>query len=104
MHLDPVVVQASISIPLALGFALYSVSRRDRSRLHTLAAALVFFLALWIAALLLRRISDSSVVAGLSLHLEHLTSLVIAPLFVVTMGYFARHPAFAQGRAATLGF
>jgi signal transduction histidine kinase len=104
MHLDPVVVQASISIPLALGFSLYSVSRRDRSRLHALAAALVFFLALWITSLLLRRVSDASWILGLCLHLEHLSSLVIAPLFVVTMGYFARHPAFDQGRAATLAF
>jgi len=104
MDLDPVVVQASISIPLALGFALYSVSRRDRSRLHALAAALVSSLALWIASLLLRRISDSSAIAELCLQLELLSSLVIAPLFVVTMGYFARHAAFDQGRAAALGF
>jgi signal transduction histidine kinase len=104
MHLDPVVVQASITIPLALGFTLYSISRRDRSPLHPLAAGLVFCLALWIASLLLRRISDSSAMAELCLHLELLTSYVIAPLFVVTMGYFARHPAFEQGRAATLGF
>jgi PAS domain S-box-containing protein len=104
MHLDPVVVQASISIPLALCFALYSVSRRDRTPLHALAAGLVFFLGLWITSLLLRRISASEAIADLSLRLEHLTSLVIAPLFVVTMGYFARHPAFDQGRAATLAF
>jgi signal transduction histidine kinase len=104
MHLDPIVVQASISIPLALGFSLYSAARRDRSPLHALAGGLVFALALWMATLLVRRISGSDGIATLCMRLEHLTSLVIAPLFVVTMGYFARHPAFDQARAATLAF
>jgi hypothetical protein len=104
MHPDPVVVQASISIPLALCFVLYSVSRRDRTPLHSLAAGLVFFLGLWITALVLRRIDGSGAIGDLSLRLEQLSSVVIAPVFVVTMGYFARHPAFVQGRAATLGF
>jgi PAS domain S-box-containing protein len=104
MHLDPIVVQASISIPLALGFALYSVSRRDRTPLHALAAGLVFFLGLWVSSLLLRRVSASETITDLSLRLEHLSSLAMAPLFVVTMGYFARHPAFVEGRAATLSF
>jgi signal transduction histidine kinase len=102
MHLDPVVVQASIAIPLALGFALYSASRRDRTPLHALAAGLVILLAVWIATLVLRRITHSDAVLGLCLQLELLTSLLMSPLFVVTMGYFARHPAFDQGRSATL--
>jgi PAS domain S-box-containing protein len=104
MHLDPVVVQASISIPIALGFALYSLSRRDRSPLHALAAGMVVCLAVWIAALVLRAFSDSGALDAFSHRVELLTTLVIAPLFVVTMGYFARHPAFDQSRAATLGF
>src|SRR5688572_32161937 len=104
MHLGPIVLQAAIAIPLALGFALYSLSRRDRTRLHALAASLVLSLALWIAALVLRTASGSDAISALALRLELLISLVIAPLFVVTMGYFARHPAFDQGRAATLGF
>lgn len=87
MHLDPLVVQASISIPLALGFALYSASRRDRSPLHALAAGLVFCLVLWITTLLraasATRAPSRSCASGSSL----LTSLVIAPLFVVMMGY-----------------
>jgi signal transduction histidine kinase len=103
MQLDPIVVQASIAIPLALGFALYSFSRRDRTLLHSLAGALVLSLAAWTISLLLRRVGVTDWVASLCLQLELLSSLVMPPLFVVTMGHFARHPAFDQGRAATLG-
>jgi PAS domain S-box-containing protein len=103
MQVDPIAVQASIAIPLALGFALYSLSRRDRTLLHALAAALVLALALWTLCLLLRSIGASDWIAALCLRLELASSLVMPPLFVVTMGHFARHPAFDQGRAATLG-
>jgi len=102
MPLDPIVVQAAITIPLALGFAIYSVTRRDRTRLHVLAAGLVCLLALWIMALIVRPVADSHAVAWLSFQLEHLCTLLMSPIFVVMMGYFARHPAFDQGRAATL--
>jgi signal transduction histidine kinase len=102
MDLGPVVVQASITIPLAFGFALYSLTRRDRTRLHALAAGLASFLALWISAVVLRRVVHSEALAVVCFHLEQLSTLVMSPLFVVMMGYFARHPAFDQGRAATL--
>src|SRR5262245_37832128 len=100
---DPIVVQASITIPLALGFAAYSVTRRDRTRLHTLAAGLVGLLALWITSLTLRRIGDAEAVGLLCFQLEHVSTLLMSPLFLVMMGYFARHPAFEQGRAVNLG-
>src|SRR5262245_12291862 len=102
MSLDPIVVQASITIPVALGFAVYSVTRRDRTRLHVLAAGLVCLLALWITGLTLRRIDPTGAVAVLCFQLEQISTLLMSPLFLVMMGYFARHPAFEQGRAATL--
>ncbi len=101
MLFDPIVVQASITIPVSLGFAVYSVTRRDRTRLHVLAAGLVCLLALWITALTLRRIAHSDAIALLCFQLEQLSTLLMSPLFLVMMGYFARHPAFEQGRAAT---
>jgi signal transduction histidine kinase len=103
MQLDPIVVQTSIAIPLAIGFALYSLARRDRSLLHSLSGALVIALVVWTMSLLLRRIGASPALAAFYLQIELLSSLVMSPLFVVTMGHFARHPAFDQGRAATLG-
>jgi signal transduction histidine kinase len=102
MHVDPVVVQAAITIPLALAFALYSLVRRDRTTLHALAGALVVALAVWIGCLALRSLGGSEGTTWLSLQLEYLSTLVMSPLFLVMMGYFARHPAFTQGRAATL--
>ena len=102
MPLDPIVVQASITIPIALGFAVYSLTRRDRTRLHVLAAGLVGLLALWITSLALRRVAHSDAILALCFQLEQLSSVLMSPLFLVMMGYFARHPAFEQGRAATL--
>jgi signal transduction histidine kinase len=99
---DPIVVQASVTIPLALGFAAYSVTRRDRTRLHVLAAGLVSLLAVWVTALTLREIGDTHAIAPLCFQLEHQSTLLMSPLFLVMMGYFARHPAFEQSRAATL--
>jgi PAS domain S-box-containing protein len=103
VELDPIVVQASFAIPLQLAFVVYTLARRDRTSLHTLAAALVVSLACWMTSLLMRRISSAPTIDEVGLFLEYLTTSIMAPLFVVTMGRFARHPAFEQARAATIG-
>ncbi|HXI02055.1 MAG TPA: histidine kinase N-terminal 7TM domain-containing protein, partial [Candidatus Saccharimonadales bacterium] len=104
MTIDPIVVQGAISVPLAFALALYALARQDRSRLHLFSAGVILSLGLWIVALMLRRISSSPVVGQISLHLEHVTTTVMAPLFLVMMGHFARHPSFERSHAATLAF
>jgi PAS domain S-box-containing protein len=103
VEIDPIVVQASFAVPLSLGFSVYNLARRDRTSLHKLAAVLIGSLACWMVSLLLRRISDTPAVDEASLFLEYLTGSANAPLFVVMMGRFARHPSFEQSRAATIG-
>jgi PAS domain S-box-containing protein len=103
VEVDPIVVQASFAVPLALGFSVYTLARRDRTQLHTLAAVLIASLACWMISLLMRRISDAPAVGEVSLFLEYLTGAANAPLFVVMMGRFARHPSFERARAATIG-
>jgi PAS domain S-box-containing protein len=103
VELDPIVVQAAFAVPLALGFSVYTWARRDRTQLHRLAAILVASLACWMIALLLRRVSDARAVGEVALFLEFLTGSANAPLFVVMMGRFARHPSFEHSRAATIG-
>jgi PAS domain S-box-containing protein len=103
VELDPIVVQASFVIPMDLAFVVYTLARRDRTQLHTLAAALVVSLACWMSALLMRRISSAPALGEVGLFFEFLLSSIMAPLFVVTMGRFARHPSFERARAATIG-
>jgi PAS domain S-box-containing protein len=103
VELDPIVVQASFAVPLALGFSVYTLARRHRTQLHTLAAVLVASLACWMISLMMRRVSDAPAVREVALVLEYLTGAANAPLFVVMMGRFARHPSFERARAATIG-
>ena len=103
MELDPIVVQAAFAVPLALGFSLYTLVRRNRTSLHTLAAVMVASLGCWMISLMMRRVSDAPAVREVALFLEFVTGAANAPLFVVIMGRFARHPSFEQARAATVG-
>ena len=103
VELDPIVVQASFAVPLALGFSVYTLARRHRTQLHTLGAVLVASLACWMISLMMRRVSDAPAVREVALVLEYLTGAANAPLFVVMMGRFARHPSFERARAATIG-
>jgi two-component system sensor histidine kinase HupT/HoxJ len=100
MRWDPIVVQSAISLPLALAFTVYSLTRKDRSRLHVGAACLVMCAGLWILSLSLRRLSSDPIVSAIALHLEMLTSTFAGPFFLVSMGFFTRHPAFTEGRGA----
>ena len=64
MELDPIVVQASFSVPLALAFALYTLVRRDHTQLHRLSAGIVASLACWMFALVLHRVSDAPAISS----------------------------------------
>jgi len=99
---DPILVQLAISIPITLGLVVYTLMRRDDSTLHSLLSALLASLAVWLIATALRIVGDSHTIQVLALHAELTSLMVMPPLFVVTMGYFARSPAFEQSRAASI--
>ena len=93
MDFDPILIQASISLLLALGFVIYTLARRDRTQLHLLAAALVTCVCVWMTSLLMRSLTDAPAARELALFLEHLSGCANAALFLMTMGRFTRHPS-----------
>jgi PAS domain S-box-containing protein len=102
VHLDPLVVQAAIAIPICLGLVLYTLIRWEWAALHGFLAALLTLVTLWLAGATMKVAADTEWVRLLGLYIESTTVLFMPPLLLTTMGYFARSPLFEQSNAPTI--
>lgn len=102
MNSNALIIQASVAIPIALGLSLYTLIRRDRSALHLLMSALLGMVAIWLGAMVVKLTAEPLWLKLAAFHIEFFTTVYMAPLFLVMMGYFARTPIFEQSRAATI--
>jgi PAS domain S-box-containing protein len=99
---DPILVQSAFAIPMTLGLVVYTLLRRDRSRLHLLLAALLGSVALWVASLAVGLAATAPALRSLALDVQFLSSALMPPLFVVTMGQLVRSPLFERSPAAAI--
>ena len=100
MASTPLLIQLAISIPILVGLVIYTLMRRDRTPLHTLVGLLLGSLALWLGSLAVRTHAASLAIKSVALDAEVMSIVLMAPLFVVAMGYFARSPTFERSPAA----
>jgi hypothetical protein len=103
MHSNAIIVQAAITIPIMLGLVVYTLIRWERTALHSLLAVLLTSVAVWLGGTSLKLGGGEEWVRLVGLHIEAVTVLFLAPLFLVTMGYFARSALFEQSLAPSIG-
>lgn len=103
MELHPFVVQSAFSVPLTFGLVLYTLLRKDRTRLHYVLAGLLGSVCLWLLSATAGIIASDPRIRSAALDLQFLTIAFMAPYFLVAMGRMARLPLFERSRAATVG-
>jgi len=99
---DPLVIQAAIAIPIALGLTIYTLLRWEGGVLHGLLAALLIAVSVWLGGSALKVASTSEGLRLVGLHLEWTSALLLPTLFLITMGYFARSSLFEQNLAPSI--
>ncbi len=100
MEAGVLITQVALSIPITVGLVVYTLARKDRSPLHSLLVTLLSAVALWLMAMATRVTAQTVETRTIALGVEILSSMVMPPVFAVTMGRFARISIFERSRAA----
>ena len=101
VDLSPTILQGAIAIPITSGLVLYTLLRNDRSPLQVLVAATLAVAVVWMSALVAGTLVPiASPARARSFGIEIFAIAAVTPLFLVTMGRFARIPLFEYSRAA----
>lgn len=97
------IAQAAIAIPVTAGLALYTLLRPDRTPLHVLMGATLGSVVLWMSALMVGLVADPAEdIRAIAFHFETLAIATMGPLFLTTIGRFARSPVFEKPLAAAV--
>ncbi len=92
------VIQSAIAVPVILGLVLYTFTRWDRTPLHRMIVALLASLIPWLLGMVLKLAAGDPAWRLFGLHLEQLAVIAMPPLFLLTMGQFARLSGLEPGR------
>lgn len=100
VDLQPIVVQASIAIPVILAVVLYILLRWERTPLHLLVVGLFITVPMWLTAVIVKLVAIDPAVRSAGLDVEMLALALMQPLFIVTMGHIARVRFLEEGWTA----
>lgn len=98
MDVHVFLIQTAVGVPVILGLVAYTMMRWDRSPLHRLVFALLLSLVPWLVGIVLKLAARDPAWRLFGLHLEQLAVIAMPPLFLITMGQFARLRALEPGR------
>ena len=99
---DPLIAQVALTIPVCLGLTIYTLLRWERATLHAMLVLLLMSVTVWLLGTALRVGASSDALRQTGLDIEIVSVLLMAPLFLITMGYFARSPSFEQSNAVSI--
>lgn len=102
MGIDPLIVQAGVAIPVTVGLVAYTLVKFDRTPLHLLLVLLLSTLWPWLGAMVVKSVATDPLVRSAALDVEQVIVCFMAPLFLLTMGHFARLPVFENNSKVTV--
>ena len=91
------VIQSAVVLPIIIGLIAYTLVRWERTPLNRMMALLLASIVPWLLGLVLKLGAADPAWQRLGLYAEQLSVFVMPPLFLITMGHFARFRAFELG-------